>query len=107
MNLPAAFLAVHWLIRDTFRQALASRIFWVMLFVTGVCVVFCLGVGTTNLPTDVAERVPSSDGKWQRLSPFEREKSGVDTIDGELTFLFGASRVPWNLPRESAVRWLQ
>ena len=36
--------ATRWLIRDTFRQALATRVFWVMLALTVLCVVFCLGV---------------------------------------------------------------
>src|SRR5262249_29956278 len=44
MNLPAAIYAVRWLVRDTFRQALASRIFWVMLAVSGLCILACLSV---------------------------------------------------------------
>ena len=35
--------AIRWLIRDTFRQAMATRIFWVLLAVSGLCIVFCLG----------------------------------------------------------------
>jgi ABC-type transport system involved in multi-copper enzyme maturation permease subunit len=42
----SAFIYVtRWLIRDTFRQALASRIFWIMLAVSGLSTLFCLGVG--------------------------------------------------------------
>ena len=41
----SAFIYVtRWLIRDTFRQALASHIFWIMLAVSGLCTLFCLGV---------------------------------------------------------------
>ncbi len=32
------------LIQDTFRQAIASGIFWIILAVTAICVVFCLSV---------------------------------------------------------------
>ena len=32
------------LIQDTFRQAIASGIFWMMLVATAICVVFCLSV---------------------------------------------------------------
>jgi hypothetical protein len=48
--------AVRWLVRDTFRQALASRVFWIMLTVSAVCILFCLGVsvegGESLRPTD-------------------------------------------------------
>lgn len=44
MNLPQCIHACRWLIWDTFRQSRASSVFWVMLAVTGVIVVFCLGV---------------------------------------------------------------
>lgn len=109
MNLPAALLVVRSLTRDTFRQALASRIFYVMLLVTALCVVFCLSVSTVDVPlkpTDERpERIPRAE--FDRLTPFEREKAGVDAIDGRVTFLFGAVEVPWTQYRDDAVRWLQ
>jgi len=40
MNLSAAIYAIRWLVRDTFRQARASGITWVMLAVSGVCILF-------------------------------------------------------------------
>ena len=52
MNLSAAIYAIKWLVRDTFRQARASGISWVMLAVSALCILFCLGVsvrGTTSL----------------------------------------------------------
>ena len=36
------------LIQDTFRQAVASGIFWMMLVVTAICVVFCLSVDVSG-----------------------------------------------------------
>ncbi len=44
------------LIRDTFRQACASGIFWIMLAVTGVCTLLCLSV---RISGDVLLRDPS------------------------------------------------
>jgi hypothetical protein len=44
MNFAAAVLACRCLVRDTFRQALSSGIFWLMLGVTALCAVLCLGV---------------------------------------------------------------
>jgi hypothetical protein len=39
-----AWSAIPWLIRDTFRQALAAGIFWLMLGVSALTVVACLSV---------------------------------------------------------------
>jgi ABC-type transport system involved in multi-copper enzyme maturation permease subunit len=44
MTLPQTIYVIKWLIRDTFRQAFASRVFWIMLAATGVFIVFCLSV---------------------------------------------------------------
>ena len=48
MNASSAIYAIRWLTTDTFRQALASRIFWIMLAVTGVFCVFCLSLSITG-----------------------------------------------------------
>jgi hypothetical protein len=103
MNTPAALVVVRWLIWDTFRQSLAWRIFWVMLGVSGLAVVFCLSVGLVDLPArpvgEPAERIPAEQAK--------KGDGGVDVIQGEITFLFGAVRVPWRTYRDDAVRWLE
>jgi hypothetical protein len=44
MNLPAVLFAVRLLIRDTFRQAIASGVFWLMLGVSVLCIVLCANV---------------------------------------------------------------
>jgi ABC-2 family transporter protein len=109
MNSPAWLLVILWLVWDTFRQSLASRIFWLMLAVSGVCIVFCLSTSVEGLPHkpvgEVPERIPKEEAK--RHGPAEIAKSGVDVPDGEVSFLFGAVRVPWVKYHEDAVRWLQ
>jgi ABC-type transport system involved in multi-copper enzyme maturation permease subunit len=35
---------LKWLVRDTFRQALASRVFWIMLGVSAVFIIFCFSI---------------------------------------------------------------
>ena len=52
MKPSATWTTVIQLTLDTFRQARASGIFWMMLIITGVCVVLCLSVQITG---DVAE----------------------------------------------------
>src|SRR5262245_37933916 len=47
-GLPAALHALGWLLRDTFRQAVATGILALVLTVTGLCVLGCLSVGVTG-----------------------------------------------------------
>ena len=55
MNAGSSFAPLKLLMRDTFRQACASGIFWMMLAVTAICALFCLSVnvsGDTTLHAD-------------------------------------------------------
>ncbi len=67
MNAPAALLTIGWLIRDTFRQARASGIFWLMLGVSVLCIALCLSVSIEgDVPLqyggpDRPELLPRSD----------------------------------------------
>ena len=64
MNLPAALLAIRWLVRDTFSQAAASRILHLMLGVSFLAVLFCLSVGTSDLPLKPRDaNMPSVDSR--------------------------------------------
>ena len=73
MNLPAALLAIGWMIRDTIRQSLASRLFWAMFALSTICILFCLSVGVKDhkrLPTEPGEApyvVPKSDPQVRKL----------------------------------------
>lgn len=44
MTLPDVLRTVRWMVRDTFRQSVSSKLFWVMLAVTGVATVTCLSI---------------------------------------------------------------
>lgn len=106
MNLPAAMLSIRWLVLDTFRQSLASRIFHLMLGISVLSIVFCLSVSTGDLPRkpmdEQAERMPKELVK----SPEEAKGSGIDVIGGQVTFLFGKVGFPWRQYADDAVRWL-
>ena len=54
--LPAVIRTVRWMVRDTFRQSLASKLFWVMLGVTLIATAFALSVSVTG--DDARERHP-------------------------------------------------
>jgi hypothetical protein len=57
MNASAALFTIRWLIRDTFRQALSSGIFWLMIGITAVCIAVCL---TVNIVGDPPLQAPDS-----------------------------------------------
>ena len=62
-DLPSAIRTLRWMVRDTFRQSLASKLFWVMLGITVLCSVFCLSM-SVNTP---GERVRHPDEIPDRL----------------------------------------
>jgi ABC-type transport system involved in multi-copper enzyme maturation permease subunit len=81
---------LRWLVRDTFCQALANRLFWLMLGITAVVVLFCLSVGIER-----GEPLHTPDDA--ELSP----------PHGRVTMAFGAFRGPLFRDGEAAVRFLQ
>jgi ABC-type transport system involved in multi-copper enzyme maturation permease subunit len=114
VNLPTAILTVRWLVYDTFRQSLASRLFWVMLGASAVCIAVCFSVGVEGgLPP------AQPDEPREFLSPAEaakeaaRARSGVPTDElpvpsGKLTLGFGLIKdIPLARDRSDPVRFLQ
>ncbi len=114
------------LIQDTFRQAIASGICWMMLVVTAICVVFCLSVSVAGdislkdddepvwfLPQPVAQTADSpADAKKEtglppRIDPALSRREGVETISGRMTLAFGAVSIPVSRDRGDAVHFLQ
>src|SRR5687767_13272080 len=95
LNFSSALNVLRWLTWDTFRQAIAARVFWVMLVVSATAVLFCASVGikggrVQRLPDEPTEFLPRGAG----LDPAERERHGVFEVQGEMTLAFGAVRVP-------------
>jgi hypothetical protein len=113
MNLPTALLTIKWMIRDTFRQSLASRLFWVLAGISFVCFLFCLSVsfeGEEPLPTEPGEpqfRVPTTDKEVQRFGKEGLKKQGVDVLSGNLYLGFGMFKASEARGRVDAVRFLQ
>jgi ABC-type transport system involved in multi-copper enzyme maturation permease subunit len=98
MNPSAAVYAIRWLIIDTFRQALATRIFWIMLTVSGVFILFCLSVQVSG---GLEEKLPD---------PKKAHAFGDPKLPGPamLTMLFGAYPVETGTrSREEAVHFLE
>src|SRR5207247_2956481 len=89
--------ALRWLVRDTVREALATRIFWIMLGVSALAVIFCLSVsveGGENLR-------PERDFLYH---PRTNEPLTGPTHDlGHLRLMYGAFKVSLPRDRESGV----
>jgi hypothetical protein len=105
MNSPAVIFSFRWFVWDTFRQAQSSAILWAMLIVSGICILFAATTSTVNLPAryENFERLPAHEV----ASPEKARAEGIEIIDGEIRFLFGAVSVRWSKPRDDAIRWVQ
>jgi ABC-type transport system involved in multi-copper enzyme maturation permease subunit len=114
------------LIRDTFRQACASGICWMMLAITAICVVLCLSVsvwGDVSLQSDdepalfLPATTPHTAAHLAAVSkkvglsletdPLVARRDGVETIRGQMTMAFGAVSFPVSRDRGDAVRFLE
>ena len=82
MSSPEVIYACRWLIRDTFRQALANRVFWVMLGACAVVILFCLSISIEG-----GESLESPDRRDIRI------ETGVDRPNGHMLLAFGAWRL--------------
>ena len=101
MNSPTAVLVVRWMIRDTLRQSLASRTFWLLLGLCALGVLLCLSVGVEGA---TAVRPP---GEIELFGADRQPYTGLNQGHGVLTLGFGAVRVQqWRDP-ESSVHFLQ
>jgi ABC-type transport system involved in multi-copper enzyme maturation permease subunit len=101
MNLPAALFVVRSLARDTFRQSLAGRTFWLLLGLSGLVVLLCLSVRvegyTAQTPKGEIE-LYGSDGK-----PF----TGLNPTSGRMSVGFGAVQLTQFRDGPSMVHFLQ
>ena len=93
-SLPVVIRTARWMVRDTFRQSLASRLFWVMLGVTALCTLFCLGITVDapgerpRHPDEIPDRLPrgadpraAENGK-QVAEALVKLKSNYETVEG-------------------------
>ncbi|HEV3263860.1 MAG TPA: hypothetical protein VG013_43900 [Gemmataceae bacterium] len=101
MNLPAALFVTRWLVRDTFRQALAARTFWLMLSVSVLCIVFCLSI---HIEADRPLRPP---GEIELYGGDGRPLTGPNPHPGQVTLGFGAVRLALFRDAEAEVRMVQ
>lgn len=109
ISLPDAIRTVRWMVRDTFRQSLHTKLFWVMLGVTALCTAFCASVRVTGgvkvSPGDPAYVLPKDEAARQGVQPGNND--GVQIKDGEISFGFGAIKSPIGKSKEDSVKFVQ
>jgi len=105
--LPTAIRTVRWMVRDTFRQSLATRLFWVMLGLTVLCTAFCLGITVTGdeqrslHPDELKLYVPKS-----QATP-EVKAEGIRVAGGTVSLGFGLFEFDVTKNRTDSVKLIQ
>ena len=101
MNSPTAVMVIRCMIRDTIRQSLASRGFWLLLGLSVLCVLLCLSVSVEG-----ATAVRPA-GEIELFGADRQPFTGLNVGRGVVSLGFGAVRVEqWRNP-ESSVRMLE
>lgn len=111
MRLGDGLTTIGWLVRDTFRQSLASGIGWLLFALSTLCIVVCLSVTVQGPARDL---IPADD-RPDFLPRFDRDAhdahklaaSGTAVADGSLSLAFGAIRVPIARDVRGAVHLLE
>jgi ABC-type transport system involved in multi-copper enzyme maturation permease subunit len=101
MNLPSTFFLLRCIIRETFRQALAARTFWLMLTVSAVCIVFCLGVTIDDGPP------LHRPGDIELIGADDQPLTGPNPHPGTMTLAFGLIHLPLSRDAANEVRFLE
>ena len=104
---PTAIRTVRWMVRDTFRQSVATKLFWVMLGLTVLCTVFCLGIevrGDADKPRHPAE-LPTYMPKSEATKAVQDE--GIRVVGGEVSLGFGLFKFEIGKSRTDSVRLIQ
>lgn len=104
---PTAIRTVRWMIRDTFRQSVATKLFWTMLGLTVLCTAFCLGVSVTGaeerppVPGELPLYVPKSEADEKVY------REGIHVPGGEVSLGFGLFKFEVTKSRSDSVRLIQ
>jgi hypothetical protein len=110
MKISQSARTLGWLVRDTFRQSLASGIFWILLAVSLLAIGVCASAGVSG-PARLAPPGENGDflprGDKDAKDPAKMKQSGVIAVEGDLTLGFGAVRVPVARDAHNAVHFLQ
>jgi len=95
------------MVRDTFRQSLYTKLFWVMLGLTGLCTLFCLGIEIDAPPERDREPGEIRDRINPRITPEAERNPGTPVIEGKVRLGFGLFEFPIGKSRTDSIRLVQ
>lgn len=104
--LPTAIRTVRWMVRDTFRQSLASKLFWVMIGITALCTLFCLGI-TVNTPGERPRHPDEIPDRLPKGADPRAAAEGIPESGGTMTLGFGLFVLDVPKFKGDAVRFFQ
>jgi ABC-type transport system involved in multi-copper enzyme maturation permease subunit len=111
VNLPTIVRTIRWMAIDTFRQAIASKLFYVMIAIVAVGTLLCLSVsvkgGLKNKQSDLGTEgfIPASE--VDKIGKEKVAQEGVGVLDGKLSLGFGTFEVPIPRGRADIIKQLQ
>jgi ABC-type transport system involved in multi-copper enzyme maturation permease subunit len=94
MKLPESLFVIWCMVRDTFRQSLASRTFWLTVALIGLCILLCLSVRLVGFTATTPA------GEIERVTPSGAPFIGQTNQRGYMEVAFGLIRV--DMPRDAA-----
>ncbi len=110
MTLSATVRTFGWLVRDTFRQARAGGILWILLFISALAIIVCASASIQGdvplaAPGETPDFLPRNDP--DASDPAKLKSSGVVVANGQLQLAFGTISIPLNRDSKSAVHFLE
>ncbi|HEY1786221.1 MAG TPA: hypothetical protein VGG30_11750 [Pirellulales bacterium] len=110
MTRSATLRTFVWLARDTFRQARAGGILWILLAISALATVVCASASIEGdvplaAPGETPDFLPRSDRDASDTAKLKA--SGVVVASGDLRLAFGMIRIPLNRDSKSAVHFLE
>lgn len=110
MRLRDMLQTVAWMIRDTFRQSLASGIGWLLLVLSTICIAVCLSASVSGPrmlggPGENPDFLPRFDADAH--DAHKLKVSGTIVANGALSLGFGAVRVPLSRDVHSGVHFVE
>lgn len=104
---PTAIRTVRWMVRDTFRQSVATKLFWVMLGLTALCTAFCFGI-EVDAPPDRERHPAELPLRGSRVeSPEKFRAEGIDVPEGKVRLGFGLFEFDIAKNRRDSVKHVQ
>lgn len=97
----AAFRTIGWLTRETLRQARATRLSWLMLGLSALCIISCLGARIEG------GRPLMAEGAIELTGPDGAPMTGPNPTPGRLSLAFGAIRIGLFRDGAAEVHFLQ